>query len=407
MQNIIAAPQAAAPAAVTTPYAVGNFDKGNTKTSLSSQWMMRPDDQRFLSLTDLRAHVDAAAQESWHEIVNVHDVRVNARRDDPNDLRLVIPTASGREVQTAPNHWSFGQLCSLVQVPAAYLRKLPSSIAGINLQFGLQNFREESVKAYVRENGKTELRAATGPDYGRVLDREIVDAVMRIAGNGTGDTNWKVPGMLNWGNMLYDPLHPISKQTTTLFASDRDVFVFLVDDTHPIEIGKLPNGDPDLIFRGFMVWNSEVGSKSLGVATMYLRAICCNRILWGVEGYSEITLRHSKNAPMRLDAEVRPALESYANASTSRLLTGIREAREAIVARTDDDRKEFLGRQGFSKPEAAKIIATVFEEEQKEPESVWDFVQGITAYARTVGRTDDRVAVEKTAGKLLDKVTGR
>ena len=25
----------------------------------------------------------------------------------------------------------------------------------------------------------------------------------------------------------------------------RDVFIFLVDDLNPIEIGKLPNGEPD------------------------------------------------------------------------------------------------------------------------------------------------------------------
>lgn len=32
-----------------------------------------------------------------------------------------------------------------------------------------------------------ELRAVTGPDYGRIYDHELVEAVQRIAGNGTGD----------------------------------------------------------------------------------------------------------------------------------------------------------------------------------------------------------------------------
>ena len=45
-------------------------------------------------------------------------------------------------------------------------------------------------------NGRTELRAVTGPDYGRIYDHELVSAVQRIAGNGTGDTRWKVPGVL-------------------------------------------------------------------------------------------------------------------------------------------------------------------------------------------------------------------
>ena len=32
-----------------------------------------------------------------------------------------------------------------------------------------------------------ELCAVTGPDYGRIYDHELVCAVMRLAGNGTGD----------------------------------------------------------------------------------------------------------------------------------------------------------------------------------------------------------------------------
>ena len=413
MNNVM---QTAAPLAIaqpsgivppqTAPYAVGNFERGETVTKLSSQWWSRPDDQRFLDLNSLHAHTLNEANQSFSDVIDVRDVRIKAERDDPNALRIVIPQHGRESVEAEPTHWSFGQMSNLLGVPAGYLRKLPASIAGINLQYALATFREENIKSYVRENGRTELRAATGPEYGRVHDHEIVSAVQRIAGNGVGDTAWKVPGMLNWGSMKYDPMHPISKQSTTLFASDRDVFVFLVDDTHPIEIGKLPNGDPDLIFRGFMVWNSEVGSKTLGVATMYLRAICCNRILWGVEGYQEISLRHSKNAPIRFDAEVRPSLESYANASTVKLLTGIRTARETIVARSDDDRATFLDKQGFTKPQGKQIIAAVLAEEGKAPESIWDFVQGITAHARGIPHQDARVDLEKRAGKLLDRVVG-
>ena len=43
-----------------------------------------------------------------------------------------------------------------------------------------------------------------------------------------------------------------------------------------------------------------------------------------------------------------------------------------IVARTDDDRSEFLRKRGFSKAETAKIIETVLAEERRKPESVFD-----------------------------------
>ena len=98
---------------------------------------------------------------------------------------------------------------------------------------------------------------------------------MRIAGDGIGDTRWKVPGLLDWSTMTDNPFVEVTKDTTTLYASDRDVFLFLVDDAHPIEAGRLPNGDPDLYFRGFYCWNSEVGSKTLGIASsLFLRAVC-------------------------------------------------------------------------------------------------------------------------------------
>ena len=132
--------------------------------------------------------------------------------------------------------------------------------------------------------------------YGRIWDHELVSAVMNIAGNGTGDTIWKVPGLLDWATMTHNPFTDITNETTPLYASDRDVFLFLVDDTYPIEAGRLPNGEPDLYFLGFYCWNSEVGSMALGIASFYLRAACSNRNLWGVENFEEISIRHSKFA---------------------------------------------------------------------------------------------------------------
>ncbi|MDU7524234.1 MAG: hypothetical protein E7K72_23150, partial [Roseomonas mucosa] len=182
----------------------------------------------------------------------------------------------------------------------------------------------------------------TGPDYGRIFDHELVEAVQRIAGNGTGDTRWKVPGVLDWSTGIYNPRVDITKDTTTLYASDRDVFLFLVDDLNPIEAGRLPDGSPDLYFRGFYCWNSEVGAKTLGMASFYLRAVCQNRNLWGVEDFEEITIRHSKYAANRFAHEAAPALLNFANSSPLPFVNGIRAARERIVARTDEDRTDFL-----------------------------------------------------------------
>ena len=85
-------------------------------------------------------------------------------------------------------------------------------------------------------------------------------------------------------------------------------------------------------------------------------------------------------------------------------VNGIRAAREKIVARSDEDRMEFLRKRGFSKADTAKIIETVLAEEGRKPASVFDFVQGITALARDKAHQDARLDMECKAKKLLDRV---
>ena len=130
------------------------------------------------------------------------------------------------------------------------------------------------------------------------------------------------------------------------------------------------DGSPDFYFRGFYCWNSEVGSKTLGIASFYLRAVCMNRNLWGVENFEEITIRHSKFAAQRFAHEAAPALTSFADSSSAPFIAGIKAARERIVARTDEDRDGFLRKRGFSKSETAKIIETVLHEEGSPSESI-------------------------------------
>ena len=145
----------------------------------------------------------------------------------------------------------------------------------------------------------------------------------------------------------------------------------------------------------------RLGSKTLGMASFYLRAVCMNRNIWGAEGFEEISIRHSKFAGHRFAHQAAPALERFATSSPAPFMAGIQAAREAIVARKDEDRETFLRKRGFSRPETDKIIATVLEEEGRPPESIFDFVQGITALARDKPHQDARLELEGKAAKLL------
>lgn len=385
--------------AIVTPIKPWKIDpsRGQTNGRVSSQWFSRPDDQRFLSLAELHHYTLETANASDVTTAQVTDLRVIAAADKPDSLRLQL--ADGRQVR--PSHWAFGQMCSMVKAPAGYLRELPAAIAGINLQYGITNYRGELMKTYQSKGGNLDLRAVTSATYGRIYDHELVGAVKSLVER---DPRWKVPGVINWTDQTYNPNAVVTRESTTLFASDRDVFLFLVDDRNPIEIGKLPDGSPDLVFRGFYAWNSEVGAKSFGLAAMYLRGVCQNRNLWGVEGYREFTFRHSSGAPARFMREAAAKLQQFADSGTQKLLAGVAAAKATLVADDDEAAEDFVRKQGFSQTKAAEIVATVLQEEQHPARSIWDMVQGITAVARREGHQDARIDMERTAGKLLDKI---
>jgi hypothetical protein len=105
-----------------------DISRGERIGRVSSEWFSRPDDERFLSLTELHAAVKARAERATTRTVETREVRVEASRDNAERLALIVP---GRDQPVTPTHWSFGQLASLIGAPAGYLRQLPAPLAGI------------------------------------------------------------------------------------------------------------------------------------------------------------------------------------------------------------------------------------------------------------------------------------
>lgn len=404
--------QAATTATKRAPFKV-DTSRGSTNGEVSMQWLARPHDQRFLSLDDLFDAKKKFWDGAWQQRANTNDFELYAPEpENPSDFHRIsvrgIKVDRGETidaVEVTPTHWGFQQLCGLAKLPAKLMRELPTQIGKDMFNWRLQHAREvEAVKLY----GSTELLyAATGPEYGRIPDYEVADAVREIAGSGRGEMRWKIPGVMNWSDHTYNPEAPVTLDSTTLYASDRDIFMFLVDDRNPIEVGKLQNGDPDLMFRGFFVQNSEMGARSLKIAAFYLRGVCMNRCLWGVEGFEEIKLSHTRMAPSRWVQMARPALTSFAEGSSDKLIAGVQAAKDARIADDDEKALDFLkARSAFSGAQAKNILARGLEEEGRPVRSAWDFAQAITAEARSLPYTDERQAWELEAGRILDKAAG-
>lgn len=377
--------------------------RGGHSRLLNQEWMRRPGDERFLSLQELHDHVWRRSEACTEKRMSINGLEIKADAGKPS-FRV-----DGQTIGTT--HWAFSQVCRHLGAPADYLRGLHPDLTVQNLEYGIEN-RQHDVKIYADD---TTIRAVTSPTYGRIHDHKMVAAVQRLVEES--DVEWKIPGVMSWSTGHYHPSVPVTKETTTLFASDRDVAMFLCDDNDPIEVGKLSNGDPDLMFRGFFLKNSEVGDGSLYVATMYLRGVCANRCLWGIEGFREIRIRHTRNAPYRMIRDVQPVLNSYRQkGNANRVIEGVVAAKESLVIETPpwQDRKEGREQQlnflmktmKFSKVTAEAILGHQAPGTDREQlTTVWDFVNQVTSFAQEAKHHNRRLEIENKASLLLERAT--
>ncbi len=366
---------------------------GGTLMKASRQWATRPADERYTSLTSLHAATVAHRQASRAKVVASRALEVQpARGDDLSGLQVVGPNGA----PVTPTHWAFGQLAQRAGAPAGYLRDLPAPLAADCINYGLKHSRDvEDLGVLLRHpttpGADYTLAAVTGPNYGRVWNSDVVGALVRRFGDGiTG--HFRVPG--EFGKAV-----EVTKENTTLYASDRDMFVFLADEERRIEVPNRRDGKPGSLARGFFVWNSETGAGTLGIATFLFDYVCCNRIVWGSREYQEIRVRHTSGAPYRWIEDVAPAIEAYAESSTDGITQTIADARAKRIGDQDQVR-EFLAKR-FTRSQAGAIMAAHTTEEGRPIESLWDAATGATAYARGVQYQDDRVKLEREAGKIL------
>jgi hypothetical protein len=352
------------------------------------QWATRPDDQRFLSLEELRQHVGMRRRDSWTTADSVKNLRVFA--DSGRPMLEAHRLATGRREILEPSNWAFGQLASYADAPASYLRKLPAELAAINLQWGLEhNAPREDALLFAHTNGAHSLRAMTSTSYGRIWDEQVVQAVERVNQDG----RWKVPAA------SYATDNP--KRASTLYASDRDVYIFLVDDQRPIEVPGLDKPR----FRGFFTWNSEVGAAVFGLCTFLYEFVCDNRNIWGAADVRELRIRHTGGAPERFAHEGARYLQRYAEASPSGDVQQITRAMEKEIGRDDKSITTWLKERGFTEHASKNAIAAA-RSENGEARTLWQIVNGLSAYARQIPHTDARVALEVKAGKLMEIVSG-
>lgn len=363
-------------------------------TTAHKQWSTRPDDQRFLSLAELHDAVSLRRQQSWTAMPPLSGIQVI-----PEGEEIVLgihDRTRGVDTRLLPTNWAMGQLCSAAGVPKDFIQKIDPQLAAINLMYGMRHLATRTdglLYAQTMDDGAEYARALTSQTYGRIYDIEVVEAVERV--NQECGNIWQIPAA------SYANSNP--RRATTLYASDRDVFIFLVDPEKSIDVGG------DTLFRGFIASNSEVGAATFSLSTFLFRRVCDNRIIWGMTGVQEMKIRHTSGAPDRFAYEGARYLQQYSNESTVQTVRQIEAAQKFELPRKKDTSKsgddnvvDWLKNLGFTN-EQSKSAVDFANIEEGQASSLWDIVNGMTAYARKIPFQDQRVALESKAGNLISR----
>ena len=368
-----------------------NTERGNTMTVLTqatNEWSNRPADQRFKSLAELNAavcHHRAVAVEAVDVKLPTLRVIGESRADGaPLDEPLLV-SPNGRAASFTHN--SFGQLCRRIGAPANYLRTLPVSLVAANMNQGLQSVEPrdngEGDNLLFSQNDKLVLRSALSPSYTRIWNCDITSRLIALTEKSP---EWQ-------------PAPEAFDGSRGLYASDKDMFAFLVDNDRRI-FESLPGGG---LGRGFFVSNSEVGDASFRLTTFLYEYVCGNHRVWGASGVQELRIPHVGTADARAFGRMAIELRKYADSSASEEEAKITSMRRYTLGATKEEVLDTVFNLGLTRAvgNAALQIAVENEDRYGDPHTVWGFTGGLTEIARDKKNADERVALERQAGKIM------
>lgn len=371
------------------------------------QWATRPADQRFWNLKQMHEFVTTVKNRSNETTTGLDALRVAHTADDD----LVLTRGNGRLGFT---NWSFGQLCRRIGAPAAYLSDLPAPLAAscINESIKAEAKRDgHAVKLLHYQNGSARLRALTGPDYGRIWNSDVTSRLLRLSeeqgwrtpptrtGGAEGEESRPATAEDCMGASFVQPGDMISPGG--LYASDRDMFAFMVDAAHPIN-----DGSPDGLWRGFFAQNSEVGDCSWILTFFKFRGTCGNHIIHGGSLLREIRIRHVGSANDRAMKALRADLTEYMNQSAAEDEKIIVQAKNLVLGANKD---EVLDRLFGLKVASRQILGAAWDraietatvDEDGPVDTAWGYTQALTRYSQTLPWMDRRTDLDRAAGKVL------
>lgn len=362
--------------------------------TLHRQWATRPHDERYPDLDSMFDYLKREAEQSRTIDADTDMLRVVpvGANGEQNDLGIV-----GKSGNPAIfTHWSMTQASAAAGAPSQYMRQLPATLAADCLNYGLTHAPRQSQQLYIRQvpaNGTPahlELRSLTSTGYSRILSAHIVNKLMAVQQQ---NPSWQAP-------MVYDRGDFGGEKTPCVgFAGDRDAYICLqnINATITDPTSKEP------LMRFLMLVNSEVGAKRLDLVVGLCRYICGNFIIWGVSNQVTFRMRHyGEKIRREWQRGIGQAFTDYSEQSAREETARLQAASIKQLGPSKTDVIDVLFKKAIATKEQLTDAYELAERYENDPRSAWGFSNGLSRLSQLSPYQDERVDLDRAAGKILD-----
>lgn len=393
--------------------------------SASYQWSSRPDDERFETLSDMAAVCEGYSQSACMAPNIPVDSNFRVEAEDGN---LSLLGKANRPARLT--HYAFSQVARLISAPAEYLRTLPATLAAQNINAGLKRRQEkdsgDKVNILMHRSGSDYMvRSVTTDRYDLVWNYKVIESILRHM----VPAGWQVPparparpGQKGTRKATLADILPNQNEfglsikegdeiaPAGLYASDHDMFVFLVNQTDPAWDGAR------WLHRGVFIEQSEVGDCGLNATAFTYANVCGNHIVWDAGEVKKVRVRHIKSETERSGRTLQNFIDRWNTMSRTlpsgaKLTEDIKKAKGHEIAKSKEDVVDALYKfaKGHNLARIGRgVLDSAYDLAEQSgnygaPTSVWGMVNGLTEYSQTGAiHTDERTDFDRQAGRIME-----
>lgn len=269
--------------------------------------------------------------------------------------------------KTRPTDFALGQVCSRLEVPAKYVRRLPPSLRAQCINHDMRRMAAERKRFLLRCKGDA-MRGFLSDKYSRIDNSEIVDTFNTLAKDFT-------------------------HQVRDFHLDDRGIWMkILVNDLREWD----PVHKSEKLEMGLLVGNSEVGCRSVTVEPFVYREACTNDMV--VQLGASVKVFHIHIKPSELRLKVAQSMNTALKAG-DKVMDKFVKSYEESVEKPVDVIEALAKKRGISQ-ERTDSVKLAFEADAHE--NKFGVVNAFTRAAQALNG-DDRVEMERFAGSLLDQ----